>query len=79
MHENNIDSSNNVPQQVDDSESEKSEDEAPIKKPPTKRKPGPASSKRKIQSSESEASPVKKKVRKKISPNLIETNAFYLF
>lgn len=52
---------------VIDSESEKSEEPSPIKKPapaPAKRKlgPQPASSKRKIVSSDSESSPVKKKV-----------------
>lgn len=53
--------------QVIDSDSNKSEDEepTPIKKPPPKRKlgPQPATSKRKIVSSDSESSPVKKKVR----------------
>lgn len=50
------------PQIIDDSD--KSEDEeTPIKKPaPVKGKPAPAASKRKIISSDSEASPVKKKV-----------------
>ena len=53
------------PQVIDDSESEKSEAQSPIKKPaPAKRKlgPQPAASKRKIVSSDSESSPVKKKV-----------------
>lgn len=51
------------PQAFDDSE--KSEDEeTPIKKPaPSKSKPAPGASKRKIISSDSEASPVKKKVK----------------
>jgi len=46
-----------------DFEQEKSEEETPIKKPPAKRKLGPKPApKRKIESSGSEASPVKKKV-----------------
>lgn len=55
----------NVRPQVIDSDSDKSAEETPIKKPaPAKRKlgPQPATSKRKIISSDSESSPVKKKV-----------------
>lgn len=58
------------PQIVDNSDSD---EPTPIKKPaPAKRKlgPGPAASKRKIVSSDSEASPVKKKVREKKSSKL---------
>lgn len=53
--------------QIIDSDSDASEDPTPIKKPPPpKRKLGPkpaASTKRKIVSSDSESSPVKKKVK----------------
>lgn len=67
MFENVLEKSVGTQQVIDgsDFEEEKSmeEDETPIKKPPAKRKLGPKpSTKRKIESSESEASPLKKKV-----------------
>lgn len=52
------------PQIIDSDSGDQSAEPTPIKKPPPKRKlgPKPAASKRKIESSDSEDSPVKKKV-----------------
>lgn len=66
MFDNVMETNNSGPQVIDDSESNLSEDDTPIKKPAPKRKlgPKPAANKRKIVSSDSESSPVKTKVCK---------------